>query len=303
VVPIARDTLIEQMIDCVVVLNATNHVVDANPAARRLLQLGNGSIGLPVEQALSAWPGIVSRCQATSPRQTQIRLSEAPLRFVHVQITPLVTKGVAFSGRLIVLRDVTAGHLAELKLQEANARLQTRLEEIRSLQERMRDQAIRDSLTGLFNRRYLEETLPRELATASRRGTTVSVILLDVDRFKRINDTAGHRAGDETLLRLARTLESQTRKGDIACRYGGDEFVVVLPDTRLDAAGGRAEELRTTHRADAEAHRIPWGTLSLGVACSPEHGEDADALLQSADRALYQAKNSGRDCVRGAASR
>jgi len=186
--------------------------------------------------------------------------------------------------------------LAERKLQEAHDQLQAQFIEISRLQEAVRKQAIHDALTGLFNRRYLEETLPRELATAKRRGMSMAVILLDVDRFKSINDTFGHQEGDHTLQQLARLLDRSTREGDIACRYGGDEFVLVLPDTSLGAAIDKAAALRKDFEA-LERDELPQVTISLGVACSPDHGDEGGQILLVADRALYQAKQRGRNQV------
>jgi diguanylate cyclase (GGDEF)-like protein len=119
---------------------------------------------------------------------------------------------------------------------------------------------------------------------------------LDVDHFKTVNDTFGHQAGDRTLQRLAALLDESTREGDIACRYGGDEFVLVLPDTSLADAMDKAEALRMGCRSLGQ-DGLPEVTISLGVACSPDHGDDGGLILLVADRALYQAKEDGRDRV------
>ncbi len=168
------------------------------------------------------------------------------------------------------------------------------------LRETLRNQAIRDPLTGLFNRRYMEESLKREMYRAVRRGTKLGIIMLDIDHFKRFNDTHGHAAGDVLLQELGNFLQARIRKEDIACRYGGEEFTLILPDSSLEDTRRRAEELReeVKHlhiRYDGE----PIGnvTLSLGVAVFPDHGETAETVLQMADWALYLAKERGRDQV------
>ena len=124
----------------------------------------------------------------------------------------------------------------------------------------------------------------------------MSVILLDVDHFKIVNDTYGHQIGDHTLQSLAALLDNSTREGDIACRYGGDEFVLVLPDTTLANAIDKAESLRMGCRSLDQGGR-PQVTISLGVACAPDHGEDGGTIVLTADRALYRAKEGGRDQV------
>ena len=164
----------------------------------------------------------------------------------------------------------------------------------------MREQAIRDPLTGLYNRGYLDETLAREIGRAGRRGAPVSVMMIDLDHFKRLNDTRGHAAGDAVLRRLGETLRERVQREDIPCRYGGEEFAVILPEMPLDVAQGRAEQFRAlVEQMEVVVGDHPLGALSasIGVATFPEHGATAEALLASADRALYRAKAEGRNRV------
>jgi diguanylate cyclase (GGDEF)-like protein len=168
------------------------------------------------------------------------------------------------------------------------------------LQESLRDQAIRDALTGLFNRRYMQESLDRELRRAQRRRVPMGVIMIDIDHFKRFNDTFGHAAGDELLREMGALLQRQTRAEDIACRYGGEEFALIL----LDASAEDTEERAKLLREEAARLRVEYGheplgnvTISVGIAVFPDHGEVAEALLKAADAALYRAKASGRDRV------
>ncbi len=168
------------------------------------------------------------------------------------------------------------------------------------LRETLRNQSIRDPLTGLYNRRYLEATLERELHRVARSGGTLGVIVIDLDHFKQFNDTFGHEVGDLLLRELGRLLRSSVRGGDVPCRYGGEEFVLVLPEASASAALERAERLR---EAVKQLHLTPRGqsigsvTLSAGVAAFPEHGQTGELLLQAADSALYGAKAEGRDRV------
>jgi diguanylate cyclase (GGDEF)-like protein len=166
------------------------------------------------------------------------------------------------------------------------------------MRERLESQSVRDSLTGLFNRRYLEESLDRELARAKRNRLPLGLIMIDLDRFKGYNDRLGHPAGDELLRKIAALLKHGVRAGDIACRYGGDEFAIILPGAALETTRIRAEDLvESVKRSNAGAGKtaLEAVTLSTGVAAFPEHGASAHVLLHSADVALYQAKAQGRD--------
>jgi diguanylate cyclase (GGDEF)-like protein/PAS domain S-box-containing protein len=168
------------------------------------------------------------------------------------------------------------------------------------LRETLRTQAIVDPLTGLFNRRYMQETLDLELARAARGHRTIALIMVDLDQFKAVNDSWGHDAGDALLCAVARLIESRVRGGDIACRYGGEEFILILPEAPLDRARQRAEEMReqVKHvRVEYRDHVIGPVTASAGVAAFPDHGTTRAALLQAADAALYRAKAEGRDRV------
>ncbi len=166
------------------------------------------------------------------------------------------------------------------------------------LREALRSQSIVDPLTGLFNRRYLETVLERECRRTARANRPLTILLLDVDHFKEVNDSWGHDAGDAVLRELAGLLRAHFRGDDIACRYGGEEFVVVLSEATLDSAYLRAEELRQhVHRLAAQHRQQTVGpiTVSIGLAASPEHGTTPEDLIASADRALYEAKSAGRD--------
>ena len=171
--------------------------------------------------------------------------------------------------------------------------------EIGLLQSKLREQAIRDPLTNIFNRRYLDETLDRELSRAAREDYPVCVIMVDIDHFKQVNDTHGHEAGDLVLKAIAETLSDHCRRGDFACRYGGEEFVVALPNITLETAYARAEDLRTSLNllhVPYEYHHLSV-TISMGIACFPEDGQTRDAILRAADQAMYAAKKAGRDHI------
>ncbi len=195
--------------------------------------------------------------------------------------------------------DITSRKVAEVAMSRTNVKLHSQIDEISQLQTRLAEQAVRDPLTGLYNRRYLDETLEREVARARREGHPLSVVMLDVDHFKRLNDSYGHQAGDEVLKALGELLRDDTRAEDVACRYGGEEFLVLLPSMPLDKACERAERWR----GKLEKHTFIFGnfplsvTASFGVSSYPHHAKTPDDLTHAADTALYSAKHNGRNRV------
>ena len=168
------------------------------------------------------------------------------------------------------------------------------------LQETLRYQSLRDPLTGLFNRRYLEESLAREIDRAKRKQHFIGIIMIDIDRFKRFNDTHGHEAGDIVLQQVGNYLQKQIRQYDIACRYGGEELVIVMPDASIENTILRAEEIREGIKQldlEHEGKKLDRITISVGVSCFPDDGIEFQSLIRTADKALYQAKQQGRDRV------
>jgi diguanylate cyclase (GGDEF)-like protein len=197
----------------------------------------------------------------------------------------------AMQERLKAAKKELASTLAEhIALALANLRLRDTL----------RIQSICDPLTGLFNRRYMVESLERELHRATRSERPLGAILVDIDHFKKYNDTYGHEAGDALLKELGKFLQGQVRGGDIACRYGGEEFALILPEASPEVTLRRAEQMREgVKRLNVVHHGQPLGriALSLGVAAHPGDGQTPQELLRAADAALYQAKERGRDRV------
>jgi len=299
-IPIARSHLIENMSDGILVLDAQHRIVDINPAMENFIEeKASFYMGKNAFDVFQPWmektdlplDGVVTR--------TELKVPKDPSRYLDLRVTPLYDKRQLLNGRLMVFRDVTERKHVEKRLRYVNDRLQTQLIEIGLLQSKLREQAIRDSLTNLFNRRYLEETLERELARAAREDYPVCVIMIDLDHFKRVNDTYGHEAGDEVLKALATTLSEQCRRGDFACRYGGEEFVVVMPNLNTDTAYERAENIRQS----LNSLQVPYGhyhlttTISMGIACFPINGDTRESILRAADQAMYGAKEAGRDHI------
>ena len=168
------------------------------------------------------------------------------------------------------------------------------------LRETLRSLSVRDPLTGLFNRRYMEESMQRELATGQRKNRPLGVVILDLDHFKSFNDTFGHDAGDLLLREVGTLLAKNSRAGDIACRFGGEEFVVIFPEAPLNIVIELSEQLRTVILALQLQHfgqSLGQVSASFGVAAFPEHGSTTEELLRAADKALYKAKAAGRNRV------
>ncbi|NJC97892.1 MAG: hypothetical protein C3F07_04070 [Anaerolineales bacterium] len=299
-IPIARSRLIENMSDGVMVIDAQGRVVDVNPAMRSFLEDDPASfLGRNISDVLDFWNGNSDYLLNGLEARTELRLPNNPSRYLDLRVSPLYDDDQRLSGRLIVFRDITDRKEVEKDLRHAMDRMQTQLIEIGLLQSQLREQAIRDPLTNLFNRRYLEETLERELARAAREHYPLCILMMDLDHFKNTNDTYGHEAGDFVLRTLADTVTSQSRQGDFVCRFGGEEFVLVMPNIGVHTAKTRSHEL---HRSIGYLN-IPYGrfnlstTVSMGLAMYPAHGKTKEELLRAADKALYAAKHAGRNRV------
>jgi len=215
---------------------------------------------------------------------------------------PLIAQGTQLG--LLYLSSHDDAFLARQDLVETAAEQLSMALSNLDLQERLRIQSIREPLTGLFNRRYLEESLARELARCERRGLPLSVMMMDLDHFKAFNDLHGHVGGDTLLSGFGQLLLKLARAEDIACRYGGEEFTLILPETDLETARERAESIRAAVGAMRIRHmgqELPAVTVSIGIAAFPRHGREGEQLIHLADQALYHAKRKGRDRVEAAA--
>jgi diguanylate cyclase (GGDEF)-like protein len=223
------------------------------------------------------------------------------MRTIEVEWHNTIVPGV--DGRpdsvLSLAQDVTERVRSQLALQDVNVKLKQRLDDIRELQAQLREQVMRDPLTGTYNRRFLDDALPAEISRATREQTPLSLMMMDIDHFKRVNDTHGHQAGDEVLRMLADILRNEARRTDVVCRYGGEEFVLLLPKMNLESARLRAERWRQMFAemdVPVETGKLRC-TLSAGIAVFPDHGNTAEDLLRNGDRALYLAKALGRNRV------
>lgn len=299
--PVARSHLIENMGDGVLVLDAQNRIADLNPAMEVLLaEQPQQLLGKCAFETFGGWVEKTSAIFGDFELKTEVRLPSMPSQILDLRMTPLYDKNDLINGRLLVFRDITERKEVEKRLRDANFRLKSQLIEIGILQSQLREQAVRDSLTGLFNRRYLEETLDRELARAARESYPVSIIMIDIDHFKQINDTYGHEAGDIMLKALGGMLMTHSRRGDFACRYGGEEFLIVMPNMARSIVQERAAALRQSLKAlmVRYGNHTLTATYSMGIASYPANGDTRESFLRAADMAMYAAKNAGRDDIR-----
>lgn len=300
VIPFARHTLVEHMQDGVIVVDANNRVVDANPSALRWLHWNHSSpMGRDVKELLNTWYEQFANFPTHLYVQTEVRAADDMETYFDLRVEPIKDKQDTVTGRLIMFRDITRQKMAEKALLDAQDRLRMHIREIELLQDELREQAIRDPLTGLFNRRYMEETLEREISRAAREDISIGICMADIDQFKAFNDDHGHKAGDMVLKCLAEIFTTYSRAGDVVCRYGGEEFLILLPGADLDVTARRAEDWRRAFeqlRVELDGKSFSC-TLSLGVAVFPHQGHTVEELLQLADDALYLSKHNGRNQV------
>ncbi len=215
-IPVARDMLVESMSDGVLVLDQKKRIVDINPAAQSLFGVTAGCIGQSVDEVLAKWSLLV-KCLNKEDSKLDMIIDGAVPRYVEIQISLLRDHRRHFTGYLVFLHDITQRHQIEIELRIANERLQNQLLEIELLHVKLQEQAIRDKLTGLFNRHYFEQTLPKELARARRLADSVAIVILDIDYFKQINDSFGHQAGDRMLQAFGHLLAIHNSFGRYCC--------------------------------------------------------------------------------------
>ena len=230
----------------------------------------------------------------------RIRHADGSERWVHESGLPLFDADGRVEALEGFINDVTEQRLAELQLREALQAKDALNRELEVSRHELAELAIRDPLTRLYNRRFMEEALARELVRAERDGTPLAVAMLDLDHFKTFNDDYGHAAGDAVLSAFARAMHGFRHGSDVACRFGGEEFVLILPGLDRAGAFARLDAFRRTVSALVVVHEgreLPRVRVSIGASFFPEHGHRVDALLAHADRALYAAKQGGRDRV------
>ncbi len=278
-IPIARERVFEHISDAVIVVDRKGRILDFNPAGQRFCPaLNEESFGKPVREVLKGIPGMmgVLDSDAREYRELCVRHEERD-RYYHIQNTPITDSKRRVLGNALILHEETE----EVLLREQLKKLSTT-----------------DGLTNVFNRRYFLELGTRELLRAKRYGLITSFLMIDMDYFKRVNDTFGHSAGDTVLKAVARICVESLRSTDLFCRYGGEEFAVLLPETTAETAFSIAQrlcDLIAMEQIDTDSGVVNI-TASIGVTDSAtEPGLDLSEYLNIADRAMYRAKEMGRN--------
>jgi diguanylate cyclase (GGDEF)-like protein len=299
--PVARALIIDQIGDPVVVVGPSGRFLDLNPAAVELVRALDPAapanlIGVPVLTVAG-----LDFAAAADGSATELVVDRPDGRTeFQVKASALIDHRLRALGTIYVARDVTEANALSRRLSAAHTQLVRQIETINLLRSDLLEQASRDVLTGLHNRRHLVENFESMIAAARSTGTSLAVALFDVDRFKYINDNYGHLAGDTVLVALAQLMGEHAPSGAMVARWGGEEYFIALPGA--DAATGVkfADDLRRrcAQQGIVVEGRVIHCTLSVGVAVYPAAGITTEQLFQAADVAMYQAKNDGRNLVR-----
>lgn len=272
-----------------------------DPQSGTLLSVATWGDGVAPHEAATENPEVLTSAQDGDPG------AKTPARVPHHLRLQLSTHGQPLGMVHVLLKADSPDQVNDTSVDEREQLVQTTSDHISlalsnlKLQESLRQQTIRDALTGLYNRRHMEVSLEREACRALRSGKPLGIIMLDVDHFKRVNDTFGHLAGDAVLAALGTFLSQQVRGEDIACRYGGEEFILILPEADLEntrrRAGQLCQEVPHALNLEFEGQTLGQITISLGVAVFPGHGLIHHDVIRAADAALYEAKRRGRNQV------
>ena len=273
-IPFARARLFEELPDGVVILDADLRLVDYNAAAAKILDLSKNAIGV----SMTDWK-ILAKVIKPSARKYHLEIRDTtadPIQWYQCEFIPLIEGKEGEKGRIIIIRNITESKLAEEKLNTL---------------------ATTDFLTSLWNRRYFMQVAENEIKRARRYNINFSLLMIDIDRFKTINDNYGHSTGDKVLIELANLLKNRLRDVDIVARLGGEEFGVLLPKTKASDAYKLAEDIRQEIAAtpvQADGKEISF-TVSIGVSAFSQGLSDIDGMLKNADQALYRSKDQGRN--------
>jgi diguanylate cyclase (GGDEF)-like protein len=290
IVPLARGLLFSELPDALLIVDRDGRVMESNAAAQVL-----AGQALPPGQPLAEWPRFGAALAAklaegaAGPLALGDRMYELRVRAIGPTQRQI--------GRLLQLRDVTEYHRAQVRVVHTLAERNAQLQKVAALQAELHEQALRDPLTGLLNRRALQQRFDDCTPRRAAQPQPLALVLLDVDHFKRINDSHGHATGDAVLRELGAALQAGLRAGDMVFRFGGEEFALLLPGADTVGAARRVDALRE-HLAAQPLPSVPERiTFSAGVTAWPAGGDTLDALLRAADAAMYRAKAEGRDRV------
>lgn len=299
-------SLFEQTHDAVFILDLDGHHLAVNQRAADMLgytvdelyKLSVNDISAELEQSQQVFARLMAG-EPTPLYERMFRKKDGQLFPVEINLQLVRDQNGHPLHIQSVVRDISRRKRGQEAIRKANEQLSLRIAEVEQLQEELREQALHDPLTGLYNRRYLAEMLEKEIARAKREKTCVSIIVTDIDNFKEINDNYGHQAGDRFLVEIATLMKHFTRSSDLICRYGGEEFVLVFPGACLESALQRAEEIRQRCSelvVNFEGNELAV-TMSFGLSIFPDHGNEAEEIIIKADKAMYRSKQKGRNQV------
>lgn len=303
-----RARAFDYLFDAVVVTDMQGIVIDWNTGAEHLYGYPRSEIiGKPVSilHAPEDVERVTAEVFAAIERQGywtgEIKKisKDQSIGWIESSVIPLFDDQNQPIGALGINRDITQRREIQHELSVTNESLKLQLKKVKLLQAKLRKQATLDPLTGLYNRRYLADMIQRELVRAKREQASISIAIMDLDYFKKINDTFGHKGGDAVLKTMAELFLSHVRASDIICRYGGEEFLFLMSGASLNAAAERMEELR--HAVEAKSiiynGKTIHVTVSIGIASYPAHGDNDESILLAADDMLYRSKRNGRNLV------
>jgi diguanylate cyclase (GGDEF)-like protein/PAS domain S-box-containing protein len=287
------------------ILSTTHQFIYANKMTQTLLQLPMEEIkGKTVSDLLGDKNGIGFQRLNLELLKTKEAV-EGVETFISGDITsyfwtvkaPLYDEEANITSIIGMSTDITKQVELEKHLEQANENLKTKIEEITKLQDSLWEQATQDPLTKLFNRRYFNEHIEKELQRNKRSKQPVALLLIDADYFKKINDTFGHNLGDTVLIKLSKIMIGECRRTDIICRFGGEEFIILMPNTNQKTAFERAEKIRLRYQKEISDLLNTPTTLSVGIAMWSLDYENSEGFIKAADLAMYQAKENGRNQV------
>jgi diguanylate cyclase (GGDEF)-like protein len=297
-VPVANDSVIQHLQDGMIVVDWRRRLVKINDHAVQLMQLPEQNyLGKNINEIFPTNFDLEQLLSGRSP--VELSLGQPPTRYLDLRSARLTADAANSPGNLVILRDITPQKEAEINLHNANQNLKIQLDKINGLQSQLRDQALHDPLTGLFNFRGMDEILESLLDQSKLQGRPFSILVMDIDHFKRVNDVFGHQTGNYLLQEYGKLIQTSIRKDDFACRFGGDEIMLGFEGMPADAAFDKAEEIREGIKkieVEKNQSRI-FTTVSIGLASYPVNGATIKELISAADQAMYDAKEHGRDAV------
>lgn len=300
IMPISRHIIFEINKNALLILDHKKRIMDANQSFKEIFGFQNIEIvGKDLNEIYEQFPALPHPTFEEDGETFDFSMEKGKKQYFKMSVNLIRKQRDGADGYILSIHDMTKEKESEAELVTVNEAMKEQLEKVELLQEKLREEAIRDHLTGLYNRRYLHETLSYVLPHAVRERSNIAFVLFDIDYFKKLNDTYGHDIGDEILRAFSTTLQDNIRIGDILFRFGGEEFLLLMIGATREVITRRADEIRliVAERSIVAAENSIRVTISAGIATFPEDGSNLNALLKAADRRLYIAKGAGRNRI------